>query len=479
MSLRVRLLLATGVVALVALCIVDVATYVTLSKSQLKQVDDALDAAHQPLEQLAEDGRPSALGSIPEVAPATFVAIVDAEGRPEFVSPVVRAGDDSISIDVSALDLMAGTGGGRERIRRGTVESSDGDEIRVRIDPLTETRLLVTGLSLHELNETRTRLVGVLVVATAAAVAFAVLLGWVLVRLGLRPLRRVEAAAGAVSDDGLGSQRVPGEDSRTEVGRLAGTINEMLDRLDEARTERERTMDDLRSSEERMRRFVADASHELRTPVAAAGAYAELFEAGARDRPDDLQRVMTGIRAETARMAGLVDDLLLLARLDEDVGMRLERVDLTEVVLAAVDTARTLEPARTIELSVDGVFEVDGDRAQLRQVVDNLLGNVRTHTSGDVPATVDLRAIGADVVLTVSDLGPGLPSVERARVLDRFYRSDPARTRLSGGSGLGLSIVASIVEAHRGTIDVSANTPTGLRVTVTFSTRSAIRSEGN
>ena len=477
MSLRVRLLLATGVVALVALLIVDVATYVTLSGSQLKQVDDALDTAHQPLEQLAQDGRPAALESIPEVAPATYVAIVDADGRAKFVSPVIRAGDDSISVDVAALDLGAGDDR-RRGVRRVTVASSDGDEVRLRIDPLTGGRALVTGQSLHELNETRTRLVGVLVVATGAAVGFAVLLGWALVRLGLRPLRQMEVATSAISDDGLGSQRVPGHDPRTEVGRLATTINAMLDRLDDARTEREQTVAELRSSEERMRRFVADASHELRTPVAATGAYAELFEAGARDRPADLERVMRGIRTETARMAGLVDDLLLLARLDEDAGISVERMDLTEVALAAVDTACTLEPTRSIEVSIGDVIEIDGDPVRLRQVVDNLLGNIRTHTAVDVPAMIDLRATDAAVVLTVSDFGPGLPDADLARVFDRFYRSDPARTRVAGGSGLGLSIVASIVESHGGTIGASSNTPTGLRITVTLPARSMTAMRG-
>lgn len=240
----------------------------------------------------------------------------------------------------------------------------------------------------------------------------------------------------------------------------------MLDRLGAARTERTETMAALQASEARMRRFVADASHELRTPIAATAAYAELFESGARDRPDDLARSMKGIRTETARMADLVEDLLLLARLDEQRPLAAVPVDLTDIVLSAIDAASAVAPERRIRPRIDGIVVVQGDPVRLRQVVDNLLANVRAHTPADAACEIVLTTAGDRAQLTVADSGPGVSPEALARLADRFYRVDDARTRASGGSDLGLSIARAIVEAHGGTLRFAANEPTGLAVTV-------------
>jgi two-component system OmpR family sensor kinase len=215
-----------------------------------------------------------------------------------------------------------------------------------------------------------------------------------------------------------------------------------------------------------MRQFVADASHELRTPIAATAAYAELFTRGARDRPADLDRAMSGIRTETARMSELVDDLLLLARLDDQRPLSVERVDLTEVVLAAVDAARTLEPDRPIRLKIDEVVSINGDATRLRQVLDNLLANIRAHTPITTACEVKVEADTQAVTLTVSDNGPGVSDDELFHLFDRFYRVDEARARTTGGSGLGLPIVAAIVHAHGGSIAASRAEPSGLTVTI-------------
>ena len=338
--------------------------------------------------------------------------------------------------------------------------------MRVRVEPLRNGSTLIVGQSLHEVDETTNRLVVALLAASGAALVAVAAGAWWLVGVGLRPLRAVEASAAAITDEGLGEARVPGAGGTTEVARLAGALNAMLDRLDRARSEREETVDALRVSEARMRQFIADASHELRTPIAATAAYAELFDQGARDRPADLERSMAGIRSETARMGELVDDLLLLARLDEARPLVAEPVDLTDVVLAAVDAARTVEPERTLRLSIAGVVTVDGDTARLRQVVDNLLANVRTHTPPSTPCQLLLDTDDDQAVLSVTDWGPGVAVDQIDRLGDRFYRVDEARTRASGGSGLGLSISRAIVEAHAGTLTIEPNQPTGLRVTV-------------
>jgi len=285
------------------------------------------------------------------------------------------------------------------------------------------------------------------------------------VRAGLRPLRRVETSAAAITDSDL-DLRVPGADRPTEVGHLAAALNEMLDRLQLSSEEREQTLSELRASESRMRRFVADASHELRTPIAATAAYAELFEQGARDRPEDLARAMSGIRRETGRMAGLVDDLLLLARLDEHRPLTEEPVDLTEVVFAAIDAARTVDPARAIRVRIGEVVTVRGDAGRLRQVVDNLLANVRAHTPDGTAFEVELAADRSDAVLTVTDTGPGVSPPDLDHLFDRFYRVDDARARSTGGSGLGLAIVDAIVQAHHGSITAHNVEPHGLALVV-------------
>jgi two-component system OmpR family sensor kinase len=217
----------------------------------------------------------------------------------------------------------------------------------------------------------------------------------------------------------------------------------------------EAAFEERRASEDRLRRFVADASHELRTPLTSIRGYAELFRRGADSRPEDLAKSMQRIEAEAARMGVLVDDLLLLARLDQGRPLEREQVDLARIVEEAVASARAVEPDRPIDLKVAGPTSVAGDEGRLRQAVDNLLDNARVHT----PASSRVRVmLGSDdtsgVLLTVADEGPGLPAELATRAFERFYRGDQSRSRLMGGAGLGLSIVAAIVEAHGGTVTV-------------------------
>ena len=460
MSLRIRLLLATGVAVLCGLIVVDLITFSVVTGSLVQQVDDTLQRAHAPIEQVAESRDPNTWNAIPAIAPGLFVSIVDRDGTELFAAPAIEPGREQDVVDTSGIDVS-------ERLQ--TARAIDGDSIRLRVDPLADGRTLIVGQSLRRVDETREQLAAVLILGSLAAIAAAVIVAWWLVRAGLRPLRRVEASAAGITDSDL-DLRVPGADRPTEVGNLAAALNAMLDRLQLSSEERERTLEELRASESRMRRFVADASHELRTPIAATAAYAELFEHGARDRPEDLDRAMSGIRRETDRMAGLVDDLLLLARLDEHRPLTEEPVDLTEVVFAAIDAAKTVEPSRPIRVRIGEVVSVRGDAGRLRQVVDNLLANVRAHTPADTGCDVELNTDGTDAVLTVTDAGPGVDPDDLAHLFDRFYRVDDARTRSTGGSGLGLAIVDAIVRAHRGSITARNIDPHGLALTVRLPT---------
>jgi two-component system OmpR family sensor kinase len=217
----------------------------------------------------------------------------------------------------------------------------------------------------------------------------------------------------------------------------------MLERIQTAFSE-------LQLSENRLRRFVSDASHELRTPIAAVSAYAQLFKQGAAKNEDDLPRVMDGIERETARMGRLVEDLLLLARLDEQHPFEMEPVELAGLAAEAVETARTVGPEWPISFVASGPVEVMGDWGALRQVVDNLLGNVRAHTPAGTAAQVSVGRSGQNAVIEVADEGPGISEQQASVVFERFFRADRSRSRETGGAGLGLAIVATIVRAHGG-----------------------------
>jgi two-component system OmpR family sensor kinase len=304
-------------------------------------------------------------------------------------------------------------------------------------------------IPLFEVDQTLKRLVvGEVVVSLVVLGVVAALALW-LVRVGLRPLTGIGETAGAIAAGDL-SRRVDPANERTEVGRLGLALNAMLAQIEAAFEER-------RASEERLRRFIADASHELRTPLTSIRGYAELFHRGARSRPKDLAKTMERIEAESARMGVLVDDLLLLARLDQGRPLLREEVDLTGVVTEAIESARAIEPDRPIELEAAGPARVIGDEARLRQVMDNLLDNVRVHTPAATPVRVAVASSPDHVAISVTDEGPGLSPDVAGRVFERFYRGDPARSRETGGVGLGLSIVSAIVEAHGGSVSVGAS----------------------
>jgi two-component system, OmpR family, sensor kinase len=472
-SLRTRLLLAVLAASVTGLAIAGVLTFTLVTRAQLEQVDQELERAHPPIERAAAStfDRERA---IRDAAPGFYVELRDPEGESSTVVALQRPGEDAVSVAVADLpepEPESETDGDR-RGRRGddaavytSVDSTGDHGVRVRVSRQPDGSILIIGRSLQSIEDTRERLLVVLLTASAGAVLVAGLLGAWLVRVGLRPLTAVERAASEISDVDL-DRRVPGDGTSTEVGRLATAINHMLDRLQGAMNQREQDVVSLQESESRMRQFVADASHELRTPITATAAYAELFERGAKDRPDDLERAMTGIRSETSRMADLVEDLLLLARLDEQRPITRTPVDLAAVAFESVDAATAVAPDRPVRLRVDDVTVVIGDPSRLRQVLDNLLANVRTHTPPATACSLTVRREGDEAVVIVADEGPGMNPGDAARAFDRFHRADTSRTRASGGSGLGLSIVAAIVAAHDGSVAMSSAPGTGTTVTI-------------
>ncbi len=329
---------------------------------------------------------------------------------------------------------------------------------------------VVRGVSLGDVDATTGRLVVVELLVGGVVLALLGGLAYVVVRTSLRPLEQVEATAAGIAAGDL-SRRVPDGDPRTEVGRLSRALNGMLAQIETAFRARERSESAALASEDRMRRFVADASHELRTPLTSIRGFAELYRQGAVRETGDVDRLMRRMEDEASRMGLLVEDLLLLARLDQQRPLRQDRVDLLGVVTDATHDARVLAPDRQVELEVRGgeAAVVVGDEARLRQVVTNLVSNALTHTPAGTPVTLTLDTVGGSpgaVRVGVHDRGPGLSPQDRARVFERFYRADRSRTRAAGGTGLGLSIVAALVAAHGGRVSVASEPGQGASFSV-------------
>jgi two-component system OmpR family sensor kinase len=428
------------------------------------RVDERLDAA---VRQLPNDVR-----GIEEVVesqmPSQFhVAILDARG-----TPVARAQSYLAEAPPDVPQLTPAEAAGRSR-RPFTVDAQQGDGswrvVALAAEDGSGTLILAT--SLDEVDATAKRLAQIDLLVGLAVLGGLALVGTSMVRTALRPLSEIEITAAAIGRGDLG-RRVPDHDTRTELGRLSRALNAMLEQIERAFRAQATSESRARRSEERMRRFVADASHELRTPLTSIRGFAELHRQGAVTDPGELSRLLGRIEDEAQRMGLLVDDLLLLARLDQQRPLRQARVDLVTVATAAVEAAQAAAPGRTITLDLpDGEAEdapalvVTGDEDRVRQVVANLLDNALAYSPPGTPVTVRLADTDRDgrglVALEVVDRGPGLTPEQSERVFERFYRTDAARSRARGGTGLGLSIVAAITSAHGGTVEVDSTVGEG------------------
>ncbi len=380
----------------------------------------------------------------PLLANDLYMAVLDSAGN------VLQ---ESTATSVGRPNLTKLTGSTLTARRPVTVASATGgSDWRVVAQP-AGSGTVVLARSLNEVDATVARLVWLLVVIGFVVLVTVAIVGFFIVRRSLAPLVEVERATTAIAGGNL-SRRVPTADPRTEVGQLSAALNVMLARLEDAFIAREAALDESRASERRMRRFIADASHELRTPLTSIRGLAELYRLGAID-DEGITRAFSRIEGEATRMGGLVEDLLLLARLDEHRPLEQESVDMLVIAGDAVHDARAVTPDRHITLTLLPGSEapiVLGDQARLRQVAGNLLTNAIVHGDGDIDVRVGTR--GQSVLLEVADHGPGLTEDEKSRVFERFYRSASDRGRDSGGAGLGLSIVNALVAAHGGRIGV-------------------------
>jgi two-component system OmpR family sensor kinase len=461
--------LSTLVLVAAGLAVASVATYLFLSSFLMSRLDQELHSALGPVDQALDQvtsggntfGPP--IGGGAAIPAGTYGAFLDTSGKPYPGAAVVFEYGHGSS-KPSPPRLPSGLPGSSTGPSAGSTlfsaNSADGTaRYRCIAVPLTNTSngsvagSLVVAIPLSDTLGTLHRLLLVELLASIAVLVAAGALALWLVRVGLRPLREIGDTAGAIAAGDL-SRRVERADDSTEVGRLGLSLNAMLGQIEEAFSRRA-------ESEERLRRFVADASHELRTPLTSIRGYAELFRRGASDRPEDLARSMERIEGEANRMGVMVEDLLLLARLDQGVPLAKQRLDLAAVAAQAVQDARAADPAMPVAFDTSGPAFVDGDELRLKQVLDNLLSNARVHTPSGTAVQVTV-ASGDRVTVTVADEGPGISGEMAESVFERFVRIDAARTRENGGAGLGLSIAREIAVAHGGSLKLVPN-PRGAR----------------
>lgn len=456
LSLRGRLLVGVISLMVVGLLISDIATYAALKNFLVGRIDDQLaSVANSPsarqlvvdvlTEQLGRGGP----GSATQFPPGTIFEEVSPNGtvvtgKAFFLGPapatiplpVLPHTLPNVGNDIGAPEItVPGTNGVSQfRIIDWPEGQFQGNFVVVAI-PLTESQSTLSGLLLLE------ALISLGVVAATA------LLALLIIRIGLRSLQRMGTVAADIAAGDL-TKRVEPATSTTEIGRLGLALNGMLSQIEAAFAERT-------ASNDRLRRVIADASHELRTPLTSIRGYAEMLRRGAAESPTDSESARRRIEEESIRMTGLVDDLLILARLDQGRPLDQAAVDLRTIANDAVADARVVAPHREISLSANGPVIVTGDDTRLRQVMGNLMRNALVHTPQLTPIEVVVATDDGLGHMSVADHGPGLAEGDVGRIFEPFYRADPSRSRDSGGAGLGLSIVSAVVAAHGGRVKVS------------------------
>ncbi len=496
MSLRARLVLALLALAAIGLVVLDLVSYTALRSYLSDRVDQQVESAIGPalfalgnpvapqgggpsqqsrFPRLPEgakrpEGVPPSAGDIggpggPQLPPGTYA--IRLNGQDQVVrKQLFSYGESGLAKPQLPSALPLSHAGAAPRLF--TVPASDGSShdfraVAIRVPGSRGT--IVVAVPLRELTQTLDRLRTIELIVSGAVLLALGVLAWLVIKAGLRPLERMGRTADAIAAGDL-SQRVEPANERTEVGRLGLALNGMLGQIEVAFAERE-------ASEERLRRFLADASHELRTPLSSIRGYAEIFRTGAAREPGQLAQAMQRIEDEAARMGVLVNDLLALAHFDEVRESLREPVDLAGLADQACDDARAQAPERTIALETDGDPEVLGDPDQLRQVLSNLLGNALKHTPAGGPIEVSVGGDDNRATLTVRDHGPGLEQGVEKQVFERFWR-EKADQGDGAGSGLGLAIVAAIAKAHGGRVEATNAAGGGAQFTVILPSRAAV-----
>jgi two-component system OmpR family sensor kinase len=465
LTLQRRLLLVIAALVTLVSAVVGIVSVAALHSQLVARLDGQLaQVTSRAAAAIDDPGGPlpippegaSVLLRVPGQPVGTIAALVSADSV--ITSGSINQQGEIVVPSDAALRTLAAVPPDREPV---TVQLDELGDYRAIAAPTNGGYSYVVALPMADVNATTRQLAVTVALVALAGLAIALVLGAGTVTRALAPLGRVTDTATKVSELPLARgdvelpDAVPVDDDRTEVGRLGAAFNRMLGHVASALSAREQ-------SERKVRRFVADASHELRTPLASIRGYAELMRLHGGELPPDLVHAIGRIESESVRMTELVEDLLLLARLDEGRELRRDRVDLSAIVRDTVGDAQVASPDHNWRVAIpDAAVIVTGDDARLRQVLANLLANARIHTPegtnvvvrlGAVPAAADGAAPSARI--TVTDDGPGIDPAVRANLFERFARGDASRSRRAGSTGLGLAIVRAVVEAHRGTVDV-------------------------
>ena len=469
-SLRNRLILASVVLASFAIIASDFAANAALRTYLISQVDDQLinisntslnrldRAGIAPLEADDKNSPFKILEPLRGVPTATSITLLDIDGN-----LIGQVGGElgGKNFAVTGLKIAEVS---QYKNRPFTIEGKDGEpDIRALAQMLpTGMGSVIVADSLEKVDKTLSQLRFLfLILGLIALITIAMAARWI-IALGLKPLEAVEDTAEAIAAGDL-LARLPAAKPDTEVGRLTTSLNTMLARIEESFTARV-------ESENKLRRFVADASHELRTPLTAIRGFAELHRQGAVVGEEKTKELINRIEKESVRMSSLVEDLLLLARLDQSRELAKEPVDLNTLITEAVASARAAGPNHPIEIKLEAseIF-VLGDSQRIHQVIANLLANARTHTPNGTEISITAMQGVSETTIAVSDKGPGLSKADQDRIFERFYRADPSRVRNSGeGSGLGLSIVDAVMKAHGGYVSVKSEVGQGATFTLHF-----------
>jgi len=446
-SLRGRLLIGVISLVVVGLLIADIATYAALQSSLISQLDDQIKSGHNaaisglggPNEGPGPSGSGLPAGTVIELLSPSGAVLVAKRlevpgSTPSSAMPVLPQHLPAASEKAPATLMLAGTGGVTQY--RAAIWPED----------FFSGNYVVLAIPMTDVLSTLSRLLELEAVISAGVVVATAILALLIIRISLRPLEKMGAVANEIAAGDL-SRRVDPATGKTEIGRLGLALNGMLSQIETAFAERT-------ASNRRLRRFVADASHELRTPLTSIRGYSEMLRRGAAESPTDAELARRRIEEEAIRMTGLVDDMLVLARVDQGRPMDQEPVDLQAIATDAAADARAVAPQRDINLTVPGRVVVNGDDTRLRQVVGNLVRNALVHTPPKTPIDISLSTEDSVARLSVADHGPGLAADDIDRIFEPFYRADPSRSRDSGGAGLGLSIVSAVVTAHGGHVKV-------------------------
>jgi two-component system, OmpR family, sensor kinase len=455
LSLRARLLLGLVALTVIGLAVAAVITYEEQRSFLLTRVDQQVGDSRIPVsvalslihpQGASTSSRQPTGGSAPGTfqTSGTYGIVVDSSGK-VLKSRSFTYGQTPASPPALPRHLPISQFSSHD-VHLFTVNSQAGSSLTYRAAAFTlkDGRTLVIAVPLHDVEQTLQRLTEVEALVAGGVILGLLALGWVVIRVGLLPLERIGHVASEIAHGHLDKRVTPAND-RTEVGRLGTSLNEMLAQIERAFADRTR-------SEERLRRFLADASHELRTPLASIRGYAELFRLGAASEPAEIERAMERIEAEATRMGGLVESLLLLARLEELPQAPPVEVDLTELAEHAAQDTRAAAPDREVLVHRRDQVQLLGDPEQLGQVLANLTRNAVVHTPPATPIEITVSSENGQAVIEVRDHGPGLPPNAGEDLFERFWRPEEGRSRGRDGAGLGLAIVKAIADGRGGQV---------------------------